>query len=251
MGKAAAWLGRLVLVPLALVLVYLLAALIGAVVPANHHWRPPTNGVLLFVRSNGVHTSLVVPAHAAGVDWRGRISHIHPHRPIGSDDHIAFAWGQREFYLHTPEWSDLRAGVAVRALLGLGGSLMHVEHIRAPDPHQWQRPLLLTPTQYRRLSHFIDASFAYPAGETPIIKGYGPADGFVPARGRYHMFHTSNGWTGAALRHAGVRMGIWTPFAQSIMWRFDAITTKPATPAMPPRPGKVPHPASPPIAASG
>jgi len=29
------------------------------------------------------------------------------------------------------------------------------------------------------------------------------------------MFYNCNEWTGAALRHAGVRMGLWTPLEQA------------------------------------
>ena len=55
----------------------------------------------------------------------------------------------------------------------------------------------------------------------PLLgRGYGPADVFYEARGPYNAFFTCNEWTGEALRAAGVRMGIWTPFAQSIMLRL-------------------------------
>src|SRR3546814_15817659 len=40
--------------------------------------------------------------------------------------------GGARFFLQTPAWADLRPGVALRALVGGGGSLMHVEHLRQP-----------------------------------------------------------------------------------------------------------------------
>ncbi|HEX8448713.1 MAG TPA: DUF2459 domain-containing protein [Allosphingosinicella sp.] len=44
---------------------------------------------------------------------------------------------------------------------------------------------------------------------------------FYEAVGPYSAVYTCNSWTGAALRHAGVRTGLWTPLSQSIMWRLD------------------------------
>ena len=200
---------------------YLVAAFVGALVPANGGWQPPPQGISVFVQTNGIHTSIVVPARAVGIDWTQLIPASHLQRPDLAGDHLAFAWGHREFYLRTPTWSDLRLEVVVRALSGQGGSLMHVEHLSRPQPATDQRPILLTPTQYRRLSRLILASFRLtPDGMPTVLPGYGPSDSFYEAGGRYDLFRTSNEWAGAALREAGIRMGVWTPFAQSIMWRF-------------------------------
>jgi uncharacterized protein (TIGR02117 family) len=200
---------------------YIAAALAGALIPANSGWRPPPQGIRVFVQTNGIHTSIVVPVRAAGIDWTRLIHPAQLQRPGLAGDHLAFAWGHREFYLTTPTWADLRLGVVVRALSGQGGSLMHVEHLSRPEPAADQRPILLTPAQYGRLSRFILASFQLSSGEMPVpLAGYGPADFFYEARGRYTLLRTSNEWTAAALRRAGVRIGIWSPFAQSIMWCF-------------------------------
>lgn len=201
---------------------YFVAAIIGGLVPANPDWRQPLHGVQIFVQSNGLHTSIVVPARGAEIDWTRLIRPSHLPRPDIAGDHLAFAWGHREFYVETPSWSDVRLEVVVRALSGQGGTVMHVEHLfrfrAGPD----ERFIVLTSAQYQRLSRFILASFRLKPDNTPIaIAGYGPSDSFYEARGRYSLFRTSNEWTGAALRKAGVRIGIWTPFAQSIMWRLS------------------------------
>lgn len=214
------WIRRGLLCLATLPLIYLLAALAGALIPANLGWSPPTRGVQLYILSNGVHTAIVMPVRAAGIDWGQLIHPSHLQRPDLAGDHLAVAWGQREFYLTTPEWSDLRAGVALRALAGRGGTLMHVYHLRAPRPAPDQRPLLVTEDQYRRIAGFILTSFRLTEGALVPLPGYEDTDSFYEARGRYSLFRTSNEWTGTTLRHAGVRVGIWTPFAQSLMWRF-------------------------------
>jgi hypothetical protein len=46
------------------------------------------------------------------------------------------------------------------------------------------------------------------------------SDVFYEGDGGYNAFYTCNEWAGAALREAGVRVGAWTPFSQSVMSRF-------------------------------
>jgi uncharacterized protein (TIGR02117 family) len=76
------------------------------------------------------------------------------------------------------------------------------------------RTLVLRPDEYRRLAAFIRRSFA---GRPAHRHGYGGWDVFYDARGTYSAVRTCNAWTGEALRHAGVRMGSWTPFPYTVM----------------------------------
>lgn len=202
-------------------LAYLLAALAGALIPANPGWRPPRQGISVFVHTNGVHTSIVLPAAAAGIDWRPLIRAEHLPRPDLAGDYLAIGWGQREFYLKTPTWADLRPGVALRALFGRGGTLLHVEHLRQPPTGCDSRHILVTPDQYRRLTRYILNSFhRLPDGRAVPVRGRFAVESYYEARGSYDLFRTSNEWTGAALRTAGIRVGIWTPFAQSVLASF-------------------------------
>ena len=52
---------------------------------------------------------------------------------------IAFGWGDREFYIHTRTWRELRPGAAASALLGLGPAAMHVEYLARPAGYRVQR----------------------------------------------------------------------------------------------------------------
>lgn len=215
--------GKSLLALLALPALYLAAALVGALVPANAGWQPPRDGITIFVRTNGVHTWVMVPTVSPDMDWRRLIDARDIRDPRYAGDYLAIGWGSREFYLNTPTWDDLSAGIAARALFGNGPTLMHVDHAIHPEPDEWQQPIRLSREQYRRLTRFILASFAFDASGRPVPllgKGYGPSDAFYVARGRYNLFRTSNVWTGAALRGAGVRVGIWTPFAASVTMRI-------------------------------
>jgi uncharacterized protein (TIGR02117 family) len=215
-GRVAA---GLVAIPLA----YLLAALFLGLIPANLGWQEAKEGVPILVRTNGVHTWLMVPIVNADMDWRPLVPAAHLRDPRYGGNYVALGYGNREFYLNTPTWADLSLRTAFLALFGRGSSLVHADHDTDPRPEDYQRPLTLSHDEYKRLVRFIRASFRYDAqGRTiPLIgRGYGPEDMFYEAVGSYNAFRDCNAWTGEALRAAGVRTGIWTPFSQSIMWRM-------------------------------
>ena len=142
----------------------------------------------------------------------------------GNADHVAIGYGNREFYLNTPSWGDLSVRTAAAALFGSGPTLLHVEHIHQPRPETWQRPIRIAPAQYARLAGFIQRRFQLDRVGRPIPvlgRGYAGNDMFYDANGGYSFVLTCNEWTGRALRQAGIRTGLWTPFSQSIMWRLD------------------------------
>jgi uncharacterized protein (TIGR02117 family) len=198
-------------------LAYVLAGLAGGAIMANSDWTPASHGVTIHVETNGVHTSIVVPARHPLFDWTTRIAPDHLPDPRYAGTHYAIGWGERDFYLNTPRWADVDPRVLIRAAIGSDRTLMHVDHMSNPIPGPHSRALTITPDQYRRLVAFILDSF----GTDPSpIPGYGPADLFYQARGRYDLINTCNSWTGAALRAAGVRVGVWTPFADSVMRSF-------------------------------
>lgn len=218
----ACWCARGLAVLLAIVLLYLVLALGGSLIPANAGWTPPDQGVRIFVYTNGVHSGIIVPAANDVQDWRPLIKARDISDPrYAASSHILFGWGERGFYLNTPRWSDLRAGVAARALFNGRRTLLHTDYVHAPKASPDIRPLMISKAQYRQLAGRIKGYFRLDAkGQPQPLKGYGPADAFYESYGRYDLFRTCNAWTGAQLRKIGVRVGIWTPFSQSVMRWF-------------------------------
>ena len=104
-----------------------------------------------------------------------------------------------------------------------GGSLMHVTHMGRPRESEDVRPIRISREGYRRMVRAMEASFVREADGRAVPvpgSGYGPNDAFYEARGTYSAVRTCNQWTGERLADAGVRVGIWTPLPQSLMWRF-------------------------------
>lgn len=193
---------------------YALAAVAGAVIPVNSGWHQAASGVRVYVIDNGVHTDLVVPVAAEGVDWRDLVKPGDLANPArAQQSHLSFGWGNRDFYLNTPSWSGISPRLAAGALFGGGRTVLHVAHIAEPkaDPHV--RSVMLSPDEYRRLAAYVRASFA----PGPSVHGYGANDAFYEAKGGYSAIDTCNQWTAGALKAAGVTMGFWTPFPVGVM----------------------------------
>lgn len=193
---------------------YLAAAGVLSHVPANPGWREPADGVTIYLASNGVHTGIVAPVSTAGVDWRRRVRPSHLPDPASAGPWLLFGWGDRDFYRNTPTWADVRPSTALSALVGSGQTLVHVVHFDEFYTDVDMRPLRLTSEEYGRLAQFIENSFA----ERPDVSpGYGTRDVFYTGRGRYSALRTCNVWTGNALKAAGVRTAVWSPFAGGVM----------------------------------
>ncbi len=210
---------------LAIPLLYFLAGFVLGMIPSNAGWKPAREGVRIFIRTNGVHTWIVVPKVTREMDWRPFVPGEHLRdRRWGNGNYVALGYGNRRVYLDTPTWSDLKVRDALSAAFGSGPSLMHADHDHDPQPSRYQRPLTLSRKEYRKLVAYLRGSFRLDArGRTiPVLgRGYTGSDMFYEAVGPYNAFLTCNEWTGRALRAAGVRMGVWTPASQSIMWRLD------------------------------
>jgi hypothetical protein len=84
----------------------------------------------------------------------------------------------------------------------------------------------VTRSRYAELVRFVRASVG-PLDDAGAVvlasdKSYGDRDRFYRARGRYHLFNTSNQWTGRGLKRAQVPVGIWTPLKhQVLLWLPD------------------------------
>ena len=215
--KRARWLLALI-TPVAL---YLVAAWMGSLLPVNRDWRAPTRGTTIYIIDNGYHSGLILPAAAEGIDLSMIFRPTDLPDPNDAGDWLIFGWGDREFYLNTPTWAEVKPRTIVSALIGSKEALLHVDHVKRPDEAVAPRPIRLSRAAYRRLVARILADTKRGADGFPmVIPGYGSRDVFYPAHGRYTLFQTCNNWTRDVLAEAGVKVGWWTPFSSGVMRWF-------------------------------
>jgi uncharacterized protein (TIGR02117 family) len=83
-----------------------------------------------------------------------------------------------------------------------------------------RRRIIVTPAQYGTIAAYVRDSFVLDAtGRAQPLRGrgYGRADAFYEGVGGYTLANSCNEWTARGLRRAGIRTGLWTPFADGVM----------------------------------
>ena len=211
----------LLLTPVAAIALYLCAALIGTLILRNSGFEQPDSGVTIYVETNGIHTGIVLPVAAAGVDLSLLFRPTDLPNANNAGNWLAIGWGDRDFYLNTPTWADLRLRTVVIALVGSGSSLIHVDHLDRPYPDADRRAVRITPAQYRSLVRAIAATLKRGTdGHPRTIAGYSDLDIFYEAHGRYNLLRTCNVWTGDTLANAAITAPLWSPFSAGVMWWY-------------------------------
>ncbi|HED11871.1 MAG TPA: TIGR02117 family protein [Caldithrix abyssi] len=204
-----------------LLLLYLLAAVIFTLIPVNKNFTPAGEGMEIFIYSSMVHTDIILPLHAPGLREMGIFT-----RQMADEayTYAGFGWGDRDFYLYTPAWEDVNLFVALRSLFWPTTSVMHVTMIKGRlEESKSLKSIRINSRQYDRLLNFISRSFRRDDDGRPrplAGKGYTDRDRFFEANGHYSLFYTCNNWTIEALTEAGIKMPLWSPFAQSVSYHL-------------------------------
>ena len=213
------WAKRLLFWPLAalisLIALFLLTAWIGSSIPRNSDWQEPSNGVEILLETNGVHTALVLPLVNEHKDWRADFPASDLEYPNQPYTHVSISWGEKEVFLNTETWADLKPSVALGAVVG-GEPLLHIGHYIRPAPSEDYRPLTITPEEYRKLVTAIEP-YILPPDERQMYPGYSWFDVFYDASGNYSARRTCNQWTSDMLAKAGIKTGWWTPLEGGVM----------------------------------
>ena len=208
----------------AIAIAYLAAALIGSLVPVNRGWEEPADGITVYIANNGIHSDIVMPANAQGLDWTPFVPKSDFAAPNPNAEWVAFGSGEERVYLETPRWQDIRPRTAWSALTG-GQRVMHVEWVS--NPAYMDRAIRLRPDEYRRLWAAIRSDFQMDENGRPRLidhAGYGRSDAFYWATGKFSGLKTCNTWAASRLRLAGVKTSIWPPFVQGLTWRYRKVS---------------------------
>jgi len=216
--------------------------LLTGFLPANVNYRAPAaDYVTMYVRSNDIHTDIVLPVNStsSGFDWQKLFPPSNNADPRSSSaGYVAIGWGDREFFVETQHWSDLTAATVANAALWPSETVLHVDYLHTAKPGPWMHEVRISHQQHRRLIRYIHSFVVQrnTAGAAVLAsdRSYGRTDRFYRSSGSYHMCNTCNQWTGAGLRTAGVRCGIWTPTRTHVQFWLpeSAGSHQPAAPAM-------------------
>lgn len=218
--KALRWGVKLLVALLLVVAGYLAVAVVLSLLPANAD-AVEQGEVNIYIRTNGVHLELVVPLRNEMRDWTDFLT---VDEVVASQVRlVSFGWGDRNFFLKTPQWSDLTLNTAVKALLVNSPSAMHVDFYRGLTTNENCRGISIGREQYQSIVAYVENSFARNVDGQPIrIEGfqYSAIDAFYEATGSYNLFYTSNTWTNQCLKEAGLKASVWTPFDKGTLFHY-------------------------------
>lgn len=215
--------GRFILSIVAFIVLYLLAAFVLAHIPVNSN-PEKSNDITIYINSNGVHTDILVPIKNDTKDWTRDILFSQTKSKDSIMQHIAFGWGDKGFYLETPQWSDLKASTALKAAFHLGTSAMHTRFYNKVKEDDECVKVTISKKDYKDLVKYIEDSFALDANnkvEWIANQSYGQYDAFYEANRKYSLFYTCNTWANNALKAANQKAALWTPYDKGIFYHYQ------------------------------
>ncbi len=159
-----------------------------------------------------MHTDIVLNLESSKIDWNRLLPEVIQGRKKG---YLGFGWGDKETYLHTPTWDDLKISTALKALFLNTPSLLHVGYYSDIHYYQKVKEVALTKKQFEFLEQGLKREFdKKPHYEA---KGFSKDDAFYASNRSYNAIDTCNTWSGDRLREANISMSYWTPFSFNVV----------------------------------
>ncbi len=196
--------------------IYLLMAILLSVIPTSPDEINCDTPVTGFVATNGVHLEIILPTESLSQSMLESFD-LKPWA-----QYTSFGWGDRTFYLDTPEWSDLKFSTAINALFFTSETAIHLTYYSGTREHWIEMPLC--DEQLQALLEYLDNTFARDTHgaimEIPN-SGYTSTDTFYEANGSYSFIKTCNSWVNSGLKRASVKTSIWSPFDKGVLYHLD------------------------------
>jgi uncharacterized protein (TIGR02117 family) len=199
------------------VILYFMAALILSFLKTH----PPKTDCLaeneIYITTNGVHLDIVLPVKNIEPELLNQLE------ILPGTKYVSFGWGDREFYINTPEWKDLTFKTAFKALFLRSESAMHVTCYSTR--YTSLRNIKICSAQLDFLNKYIEKSFSKNESgsfKKIAVPGYYDSDFFYEATGSFSLFKTCNVWVNNALKAADVPTSVWSPFDFGVLFHLPA-----------------------------
>ncbi|HOZ74412.1 MAG TPA: TIGR02117 family protein [Flavobacterium sp.] len=208
--KGFRWLLKLLIGIIGFIVVYGLVVFVLSRITVNSEDKQADGNIAIYIKSNGVHTDIVVPVTNKIKDWRNEVAFDHTLSKDSTYQYIGFGWGDKGFYLNTPQWSDLKVSTACNAMFYLGNSAMHATFFYGLKEGERCVKINISQAEYQKLVAYIQSGFCGQKATVIPNAHYGDNDSFYEGEGRYSLFYTCNSWANNALKAADQKAALWT-----------------------------------------
>lgn len=202
---------------LGLLLLYVILVIIGGLWATTPQAQACTEQRYeIFISTGGIHLDIVLPVESLPEYL------LHPSYQNDTTTHVAFGWGERNFYLETPTWDDLTFSNGAYALLVSSEPIMQVRRFTSAQEN-WKK-FELCPQALATLWQYLDDSFRKTADQDwqqIASTGYSRHHFFYEANGQYHAINTCNTWLNNALKAAQIKTARWSPLTYGILWHLE------------------------------
>ncbi len=170
--KITKWILAIILIPV----VYILLSLILTFILVNNTQEYSEKNQSIYLNSNGVHLNIIIHKNQLDAELLAGL------RFFKNDNYFSFGWGDRKFYLNTPEWSDLTFNNAFQALFLKSSTLIHLSRYSTIET-DWLE-IKVNQNQLISLNKYIYKSFYSDSLNNMVLlknKGYSFNDDFYEA----------------------------------------------------------------------
>ena len=206
------YLSYIILLFLSIVVLYTSLSYILSLFPKKSTLPLDKKTKTIYVLYNTMHSDIIINIENSKYNWQKLLPKLLKQKNQGF---ISFGWGDRETYLNTPTWDDLKLSTALKALFLNTHSLMHVVHYNRVDRFKYIKPIKVSTAQRDEIERRILKSFGKEIILKKRVDGY--SDIFYYSPYTYNLINTCNSWTGDILRESNVTMSYWTPFSFNVV----------------------------------
>ena len=207
-------------VPVILPALYLIAAVIGGLLPSSLNKTEPHEQMLekpVYLSANMLHADIAIPVNSLSLQQFEFLREAGFPLDNPNLEYLVIGWGSRAFYTSTKDYSDIEFETVWLAATG-DRSVMHVSPSRDLSGIEDMIELKISENGFTRLVTFISNSFAKGNRGPVLVNGatFGFGDVFYEGRGHFNLFNPCNVWVSEGLREAGLAAGVWTPTTYSL-----------------------------------
>ena len=192
---------------------YLTAAFIFSILTVSAKPHDCAKLQPIYIQHSAVHTNLVFHTNSLSKRFYEDIK-----LPVTSE-FIVVGVGDRDVYINSPSLGDLKLSHALKAIFWPTKRVLHAEPYNDVGTDWIQ--LNLCPEQLAAIEAYMLSSLSRSEdGLSQIVEGatYWGVDRFYEADGHYTAFNSCNNWVNGAMKAAGLKAPLWSPFSQGIIY---------------------------------